>query len=153
MRFLLVNRILHMEPGLSIEAEMTLPASEELFQDHFPGFPVVPGVLLTEMMAQAAGKCLNAQRATQHPERGYAMLGEIRSAKFRSWVRPGDIIGLQARIETLRDAFAIARCTASVQQKKVCSAELLFSFLPAAQFATNYHDQLLEDWLQEHAKR
>ena len=61
MRFLLVNRIIAMQPGVSIEAEMTLPAFEELFRDHFPGFPVVPGVLLTEMMAQGAGKCLNAE--------------------------------------------------------------------------------------------
>lgn len=62
MRFLLVKSIVSLVPGESIEARMSLPASEELFRDHFPGFPVVPGVLLTEMMAQAAGKCLNAQR-------------------------------------------------------------------------------------------
>jgi 3-hydroxyacyl-[acyl-carrier-protein] dehydratase len=146
MRFLLVNRIVALVPGVSIEAEMSLPASEELFQDHFPGFPVVPGVLLTEMMAQAAGKCLNAQRLP----RGYAMLGEVRNAKFRAWVRPGETIGLHANIETLRDAFAVARCHAVVSGRKVCSAELLFSFLPAAQFAPAYRDELLERWLKEH---
>ena len=61
MRFLMVDRIVSLEPGVSIEAEKTLDASEELFRDHFPGFPVVPGVLLTEMMAQAAGKCVDAE--------------------------------------------------------------------------------------------
>ena len=143
MRFLLVNRIIALEPGVSIEAEMSLPATEELFQDHFPGFPVVPGVLLTEMMAQAAGKCLNAQRLP----RGLAMLGEIRNAKFRTWVRPGESIRLHAVIETARDAFAVARCHAEVAGRKVCSAELLFSFLPQEKFAPDYRDEVLERWL------
>jgi 3-hydroxyacyl-[acyl-carrier-protein] dehydratase len=146
MRFLLVNRIVALVPGVSIEATMSLPASEELFQDHFPGFPVVPGVLLTEMMAQAAGKCLNAQRLP----RGYAMLGEVRNAKFRAWVRPGETIVLHATIETSRDAFAVARCHAVVNSRRVCSAELLFSFLTAVQFAPAYRDELLDRWLEEH---
>lgn len=146
MRFLLVNRIIALEPGVSIEAEMSLPASEELFLDHFPGFPVVPGVLLTEMMAQAAGKCLNARRLP----RGYAMLGEVRNAKFRSWVRPDELIRLHATIETSRDAFAVAKCHAAVDGRKACSAELLFSFLPAEKFAPGYRDALLDRWLEEH---
>ncbi len=147
MRFLLVNRIISLEPGVAIEAEMSLPASEELFRDHFPGFPVVPGVLLTEMMAQAAGKCLNAQRLP----RGLAMLGEIRSARFRTWVRPESLIRLHAAIESSRDAFAVARCHAEVDGRKVCSAELLFSFLPADQFAPDYRDDLLQRWLEGHS--
>jgi 3-hydroxyacyl-[acyl-carrier-protein] dehydratase len=146
MRFLLVNKIVTMNPGVSIDAEMSLPADEELFLDHFPGFPVVPGVLLTEMMAQAAGKCLNAQRLS----RGYAMLGEIRSAKFRSWVRPGETIRLHADIEKNRDSFAVAQCHAQVADRKVCSAELLFSFVTADQLSTGYRDVLLEQWLAEH---
>jgi 3-hydroxyacyl-[acyl-carrier-protein] dehydratase len=149
MRFLLVKKIHAMVPGESIEAEMSLPASEELFQDHFPGFPVVPGVLLTEMMAQAAGKCLNAQRLP----RGNAMLVEVRSAKFRSWVRPGEPIRLFAMIENNAEAFAVAKCHAAVGGRKVCSAELLFSFKPIAEFAPDYHDAVLEAWLATHHPR
>ncbi|MCK7480556.1 MAG: hypothetical protein M0C28_27495 [Candidatus Moduliflexus flocculans] len=66
MRFLFVDRILKLEPGRSIEAERVFPGDLEFFRDHFPGFPVVPGVLLTEMMGQAAAMCLNAET----PERG-----------------------------------------------------------------------------------
>jgi len=143
MRFLLVDRIHRLEPGVSIEAEKSLPASEELFRDHFPGFPVVPGVLLTEMMAQAAGKCLNAQKLS----RGNAMLVEIRSAKFRNWVSPDEVIRLHASIERNEEKFALAKCHAEVSGRKVCSAELMFGFVPASEFASGYRDEVLDAFL------
>jgi 3-hydroxyacyl-[acyl-carrier-protein] dehydratase len=143
MRFLLVDRIIELEPGRSIRAEKTLPASEELFRDHFPGFPVVPGVLLTEMMAQTAGKCLNAQRLP----RGAAMLIEIRNARFRTWAKPDQLITLDATVESNLEAVATARCSASVEGRKICSAELLFAFMPLTGFATDYRDEVLESYL------
>jgi 3-hydroxyacyl-[acyl-carrier-protein] dehydratase len=148
MRFLLVKSIVSLVPGESVHAQMTLPASEELFQDHFPGFPVVPGVLLTEMMAQAAGKCLNAQRLP----RGNAMLVEVKSARFRQWVRPDELIDLHATIESNQEQFATARTHAAVAGRKACSAELLFAFKPVAEFAPDYRDLVLEDWLARHPR-
>lgn len=147
MRFLMVDRIVALVPGESCEAEKTLPAAEELFRDHFPGFPVVPGVLLTEMMAQTAGKALNAQRLA----RGNAMLVEIRNAKFRSWVKPDETVSLHAKIERNQDAFALAQCHASVRGRKVCSAELMFSFVPMSTLAPDFSDEVLETWLAQHA--
>jgi 3-hydroxyacyl-[acyl-carrier-protein] dehydratase len=146
MRFLLVDRILRLDPGASIEAEKSLPASEELFRDHFPGFPVVPGVLLTEMMAQTAGKCLNAQRLP----RGNAMLIEVKSAKFRSWVHPDEVIRLSATIDRDQGEFAAANAYAEVAGKKVCSAQFLFAFKPIAEFAPDYRDDVLETFLARH---
>ena len=90
MRFILVDKIVELEPGKNITALKTLQATEELFQDHFPSFPVVPGVLLTEMMAQAAGKCLDAEKKP----RGKAMLARIKSASFHHWVLPNQEIRL-----------------------------------------------------------
>ena len=143
MRFLLIDEILDLSPGVSIRAAKTMPIDEELFLDHFPGFPVVPGVLLTEMMAQAAGKCLFAE----NPERGRPMLVQIKSATFRNWVRPGERVTLSADIRSSRPQFATASCQAHVEDRDVCSADLMFSFLPASTFASDYRDEVLERFL------
>ena len=143
MRFLLVDEILEMSPGVRIRAAKTMTADEELFLDHFPGFPVVPGVLLTEMMAQAAGKCLYAEDAG----RGRPMLVQIKSATFRNWVRPGERVTLMAEIRSSRRQFATASCQAHVGDRDVCSADLMFSFVPASTFAPDYRDEVLERFL------
>lgn len=130
-------------PGISIRAVMTMSTDEELFLDHFPGFPVVPGVLLTEMMGQAAGKCLYAE----DPARGRPMLAQIKSANFRSWVRPGETIVLSADIRSSRPQFATASCQATVGDRQVCSADLMFSFVPASSFAPGLRDEVLERFL------
>lgn len=140
MRFLLVDRIEELEPGRRIRATKTLPAGEELFLDHFPGFPVVPGVLLTEMMAQAAGKCLDADGT--HP--GKAMLAKIHSASFREWVRPDETAVIHAEVAQNRPAYAAAACFIEVGGRKVCSAELFFAFTPYERFAAGYRDEVLE---------
>lgn len=146
MRFILVDTIHELDPGKRIKASKTLPANEELFRDHFPGFSVVPGVLLTEMMAQAAGRCLDAEGT--HP--GRAMLGKITGASFRDWVKPDQEIILHATITQNRQAFAKADCFAEVGGKKVCSAELFFVFAPHEQFAADYQDEILNAYWIAH---
>ena len=139
MRFILVDTIHELTPGQHITASKTLPAHEELFRDHFPGFPVVPGVLLTEMMAQAAGRCLDSDGT----HRGRAMLGKITGASFREWVHPDQEIMLVAKIIQNRPTYATAECHAEVAGKKVCSAELFFIFAPREHFTVNYQDEIL----------
>jgi 3-hydroxyacyl-[acyl-carrier-protein] dehydratase len=142
MRFILLDRIISLEPGRSIHAVKTMPADEELFLDHFPGFPVVPGVLLVEMMAQAAGKCLH----TGDTDRGLAMLGKINSATFRDWVRPGQLIDVFAEVMSSRPKFATAACHVTVEEQTRASAELLFSFVSRDRFASGYRDLVLEEF-------
>lgn len=148
MRFILVDRIRALEPGKSIRAEKTLSPDEELFKDHFPGFPVVPGVLLTEMMAQAAGKCLDAERRP----RGKPMLAQIRSASFREWVRPGETAEIVATVLGSQNDVATARCHVEVSGRKVCSADLLFAFMPTESFSADWRDEVLERYLSEQTK-
>jgi len=145
MRFLFVDRILALVPGKSIEAEHVFPGDEDFFRDHFPGFPVVPGVLLTEMMGQTAAKCLDAE--SRGTGRGKAMLAQIRSASFRDWVRPDEKATIKAEIRSSQAGFATAACRVEIGDRRVCSAELLFSFVPLGNFAPGYRDEVLESYL------
>ncbi len=149
MRFILVDRIVELTPGERILATKYIRPDEEFFRDHFPGFPVVPGVLLTEMMAQAAGKCLDAQ----NPARGKAMLIHIRSAHFRQWVGPGNHALIHASIKSNLPQCATATCHIEVDNTRIADAELLFAFVPLEKFGSGYHDAVLADFLSHAQNR
>lgn len=143
MRFLLVDHIVELVPGVSVVATRTVPFDLELFQDHFPGFPVMPGVLLTEMMGQAAAKCLDAQRLP----RGKAMLAKILSASFRDWVRPGAETVLHGKITTNEARYAVAECRLEIAGRDVAQCKLMFTFRPVAEFAPGFRDVQLDEFL------
>lgn len=142
MRFILVDRIVTLAPGRSIHAVKTMAPEEELFLDHFPGFPVVPGVLLVEMMAQATGRCLHAETT----DRGLAVLGKVTSAVFRGWVKPGELIDIYSELSTSRAQYATASCRIEVGGQPRASADLLFGFVPRDRFAADYRDLVLEEY-------
>jgi 3-hydroxymyristoyl/3-hydroxydecanoyl-(acyl carrier protein) dehydratase len=104
------------------------------------------------MMAQTAGKCLDAE--SKETGRGKAMLAQIRSASFRDWVRPDVKTLVKAEIRTSRAEFATAACSVEVDGVRVCQAEFLFSFMPLEKFAPGYRDEMLESFLAsgEHGK-
>jgi 3-hydroxyacyl-[acyl-carrier-protein] dehydratase len=143
MRFLFVDEILDLIPGRSIRASKTMKGDEDVFQDHFPGFPVVPGVLLTEMMGQAAGKCLDAERKP----RGKSMLVGITKANFRDWMKPDQRALIWAEITTNQDRYATAKCSVEVAGRMICTCELFFSFVPYERFSPDYRDEVLESFL------
>jgi len=134
-----------MIPGKTIRAQKKISADEDFFRDHFPGFPVVPGVLQIEMMAQAAGKCLDAEKNRS----GKAMLARINSANFREWVRPDHTAIINAEIISNREKYATAKCGIEVMEKRVSSAELFFTFVPLNNFASDYIDEVLESYLSK----
>ena len=148
MRFILIDRIVSLVPGTSVVAARSVRPDEDYFCDHFPGFPVVPGVLLVEMMAQTAGKCLDAERRP----RGKAMLARILSASFRQWVRPGDDALIHAAVTANDERYASADCRVEVAGRTAAQAKLFFSFMPVDNLAGNFRDDLLEDFLAEQSR-
>lgn len=143
MRYLLVDRIVELVAGERVVATRRVPEDLELFQDHFPGFPVMPGVLLVEMMGQAAAKALDAQKLP----RGKALLAKILSASFRDWVRPGAETTLHAEIVANEARYATAECRLEVGGRSVAQCKLMFTFMPIGQFAPGFRDEQLEAYL------
>ena len=143
MRFILIDTILEMQPGKQVRASKFISPDEDYFRDHFPGFPVVPGVLLTEMMAQTAGKCLDAENTA----RGKSMLARITTANFRDWVRPGQTAMIFGEVRTSRPQFATADCRIEIDHRVVCSAELLFSFVNMEKLSPGYRDEVLDRFM------
>ena len=149
MRFLFIDEIHELVPGKRIVAIAHIADDEAYFADHFPGFPVVPGVLLTEMMGQAAARCLDHDLEN----RGKAILARIKSAGFRGWVRPGETVALHAEIRSDREQFATAACKAEVAGKEVASAELMFGFLPITTFPADLRRSLVDQFARERPGR
>ncbi len=89
MRFTLIDRILSLEPGRKILAAKNLSLAEEYLADHFPGFPVMPGVLMLESMTQAGAWLV---RATEDFAHSAVVLKEARNVKYTSFVEPGQTL-------------------------------------------------------------
>jgi 3-hydroxyacyl-[acyl-carrier-protein] dehydratase len=92
--FLLVDRVLEMTPGKGIVALKNVTINEEFFNGHFPSHPVMPGVLLIEAMAQAAGIFVMAENEGIEPAQNVVYFMSIEEAKFRKPVVPGDQLRL-----------------------------------------------------------
>ena len=99
MRFTLIDRVISLEPGRKIVAAKNLSLAEEYLADHFPGFPVMPGVLMLEAMTQAGAWLV---RATEDFAHSAVVLKEARNVKYTSFVEPGQT--LVVTVEMLGEA-------------------------------------------------
>jgi 3-hydroxyacyl-[acyl-carrier-protein] dehydratase len=95
MRFSLIDRIDVLEPGKRIAAVKSLSMAEEYLADHFPGFPVMPGVLMLEAMTQASAWLV---RATEDFAHSMVVLQEARNVKYGQFVQPGQTLEVSAQI-------------------------------------------------------
>ncbi len=95
MRFSLIDRIDALEPGKQIAAVKSLSMAEEYLADHFPGFPVMPGVLMLEAMTQASAWLV---RATEDFAHSMVVLQEARNVKYGQFVQPGQTLEVSAQI-------------------------------------------------------
>jgi 3-hydroxyacyl-[acyl-carrier-protein] dehydratase len=121
--FLLVDRVLEIEPKQKIVALKNVTVNEEYFNGHFPQKPVMPGVLIIESMAQAAGLLMLSEE--QHRGKIPYFTG-IDNAKFRKTIVPGDQIVLEVEVLRLKGNVGKVKAYAKVDGQIATEAELMF---------------------------
>src|SRR6266540_2006789 len=121
--FRLIDRILELDPaGRTIRAQAVVPMTSPVFEGHFPGLPLMPGVMLLETMAQASGwLIIGLTGFTRMP-----FLAAFKEAKLRTFVTPGKVLALSATIAHEGSGFAVTQAQIRTDGKLVCNAEITF---------------------------
>lgn len=130
MRWRLLERITAFTPGKSAEGYATTNFPDELFQDHFPSFPVTPGILLVEISAQLAGRLVEVTGAQMHSNLVFPVLTMISEAKFRQFVPPHSRLHIAAQLDQIRHESAICSATVTYNGVRHASMRLMFAFDP-----------------------
>lgn len=122
--FLMIDSIEELEPGVRALGKKCVSVNEPYFQGHFPGNPVMPGVLIMEALAQVGAVAILSQ-----PEwRGKtAYFAGIDKARFRRKVMPGDVLMLEMTIIKVKGPVGVGRALATVDGEKAAEAELTFA--------------------------
>lgn len=121
--FLLVDRLLEVEPGKRAVAIKQVSINEPYFQGHFPEYPVMPGVLIVEALAQTSGLAMISPEA----EGQLAFLAGLDKVRFREQVRPGDTLRLETEILRMRAGMAKVAGKAYVGETLVAEAEIMIA--------------------------
>ena len=138
----LVDAVTHHEPGRRIVAVKNVTVNEEFFQGHFPGTPLMPGVLMIESLTQVASLLVFGGEA---PPAGCVWLRGVDNAKFRRQVVPGDRLELEVTIGARRGQIARAQAVASVGGQVVAEAELIIALEKAEEAAPEIHPTAIVD--------
>jgi 3-hydroxyacyl-[acyl-carrier-protein] dehydratase len=125
--FLLVDRVVALEPGQHIEGLKLVSINEPFFQGHFPEKPIMPGVLQLEALAQLSGVLISLSEEGQGK---MGLFAGVDNARFRAIVVPGDVLTLQAQVIKLRSSIAKMAVKALVDGKIAVEAELTISLVP-----------------------
>ena len=148
MRYLLIDRVLRLERDKSVLAIKNVTLSEDVYADHFLGFPVMPGALLIEAAAQAATALLEVSGNFQKK----ALLAMVDRAKFRAMVRPGDQLYIDAKLLGVTEKVAQIVAELRVGETLVMDAKLIFTLQPSEQFYPQKTRHLVETvydiWLE-----
>lgn len=126
--FLLVDKINEFQEGKSIICQKNVSFNEPFFNGHFPSYPVMPGVLILEALAQASGLLVFKTPKLCPPNESLYLFVGIDKARFKRQVIPGDQIILEVIMTKNKQGFAIFSATATVDSEVAASAELMCGF-------------------------
>jgi 3-hydroxyacyl-[acyl-carrier-protein] dehydratase len=149
MRFVLIDKIDRLEIGRRADGHKLIDQNEEYFRDHFPGYPIVPGVLVLESLAQLGGRLVEASVRETSGRRVLPMLAKFERAKLIAQVRPGDRLDLTVEIVAIGDDAATAKGTAFVNGKRVAAADIMYAMLDLNMAASHIDEgqkKALFDW-------
>ena len=122
MRFTLIDRITELTPGQSLTAVKNLTMSEDYLQDHFPLFPIMPGVLMVESLYQAGAWLVRCSEDFAH---SMVLLSEAKNVKFNDFIEPGQTLVVHTRIQKQDDQRTWLQGEGSVDQRVAVKARLV----------------------------
>jgi 3-hydroxyacyl-[acyl-carrier-protein] dehydratase len=124
--FQLIDRIVDLNlAGRTISSEATVPTASTIFEGHFPGYPIMPGVLLIESMAQTSGWLVVALNQFER----MPFLASVKEAKLRTFVRPGQKLTIEAHLEHDGSGYAVTEAKVKADGKLICDAMLTLRVL------------------------
>ncbi|MEW6643687.1 MAG: 3-hydroxyacyl-ACP dehydratase FabZ family protein [Pseudomonadota bacterium] len=142
--FQLIDRIAALDVGeRTITVEANVPETSTIFEGHFPGYPLMPGVLLIEAMAQTSGWLLIAMMKFER----MPFLASVKEAKMRTFIAPGERLIIDAKIAHEGSGFAVTDAKISVDGKLRCNASLTFRHVPFPHPDLRRHMDLMADKL------
>ena len=125
--FQLIDRIAALSlDDKTIGVEATVPTESSIFEGHFPGYPLMPGVLLIETMAQTCGWLVIALTNFDR----MPFLAQVKEARLRTFVAPGQVLSVEGRLLHEGSGYAVARAAIRVDGKAVADGELMFRVMP-----------------------
>lgn len=122
--FLLVDRVTEMEAGKKVVGLKNVSVNEPFFQGHFPDYPVMPGVLIVEALAQAGAIAVLGMEANKGK---IGFLAGVDKCRFKRQVKPGDQLKLEVEITRMKGPIGKGKGTATVDGEIACEAEITFA--------------------------
>jgi 3-hydroxyacyl-[acyl-carrier-protein] dehydratase len=125
--FLLVDRVTELEPGKRAIGIKNVSANEPFFQGHFPEFPVMPGVLIVEAMAQVGAVAL---MSLDENKGKLGLFAGIDNVRFKRQVKPGDVLLMEVELGAFRRGVGTGSAKAIVDGELACKGDLMFALIP-----------------------